>query len=66
MTYYPSSAKYEREKLLRVMVKFHREHEADLVERMEQQENKAGYLKRLVKEDLERENDAQENREGER
>ena len=60
MTYYPSSAKYEREKLLRVMVKFHREREADLVERMEQQENKAGYLKRLVKEDIEREGNAQD------
>lgn len=61
MTYYPSSAKYEREKLLRVMVKFNRKTEPELVERMESQENKAGYLKRLVKEDLERENDAQEN-----
>lgn len=59
MTYYPSSAKYEREKLLRIMVKFHREHEADLVERMESRENKAGYLKRLVREDLERERNAQ-------
>ena len=59
MTYYPSSAKYEREKLLRVMVKFNRKHEPDLVERMEQQENKAGYLKRLVKEDIEREGNAQ-------
>ena len=61
MTYYPSSAKYEREKLLRVMVKFNRKTEPELVERMESQENKAGYLKRLVKEDLERESDAQEN-----
>ncbi len=61
MTYYPSSAKYEREKLLRVMVKFNRKHEPDLVERMEQQENKAGYLKRLVKEDIEREGNAQGN-----
>ena len=60
MTYYPSSAKYEREKLLRVMVKFNRKHEPDLVERMEQQENKAGYLKRLVKEDIEREGNAQD------
>lgn len=59
MTYYPSSAKYEREKLMRVMVKFHREHEADLVERMEQQDNKAGYIKRLVREDIERDGNAQ-------
>lgn len=54
MTYYPSSAKYERDNLLRVMVKFNRKKEPDLVERMEQQENKAGYIKRLVKEDIER------------
>ena len=59
MTYYPSSAKYEREKLLRVMVKFHREKEADLVARMEEQENRAGYIKRLVKEDIQREGNAQ-------
>ena len=59
MTYYPSSAKYEREKLLRVMTKFHRVKEADLVEKMEQQENKSGYLKRLVREDIQRERDAQ-------
>ena len=63
MVYYPSSAKYEREKLLRVMVKFHREHEAELVERMEQQENRAGYLKELVRRDLEAD---KENKEGER
>ena len=63
MTYYPSSAKYEREKLLRVMVKFHREHEAELVERMEQQENRAGYLKELVRRDIEA---GKENKEGER
>ncbi len=60
MTYYPSSAKYERENLLRVMVKFNRKTEPELVERVEQQESKAGYLKRLVKEDIERDGDAQD------
>lgn len=59
MTYYPSSAKYERENLLRVMVKFNRKTEPELVERVEQEESKAGYLKRLVKEDIEREGNAQ-------
>ena len=54
MTYYPSNAKYEREKLLSVLVKFNRNTEPELVERVEQQENKAGYLKRLVREDIER------------
>ncbi len=59
MTYYQSSAKYEKEKLLRVMVKFNRNTEPDLVERVESQENRAGYLKRLVKEDIERDGNAQ-------
>lgn len=59
MVYYESNAKYEKENLLRVMVKFNRKTEPELVERMESQENKAGYLKRLVKDDIER--DAQEN-----
>lgn len=59
LVYYESNAKYEKENLLRVMVKFNRKTEPELVERMESQENKAGYLKRLVKDDIER--DAQEN-----
>lgn len=59
MVYYESNAKYEKENLLRVLVKFNRKTEPELVERMESQENKAGYLKRLVKDDIER--DAQEN-----
>lgn len=59
LVYYKSNAKYEKENLLRVLVKFNRKTEPDLVERMESQENKAGYLKRLVKDDIER--DAQEN-----
>ena len=59
LVYYKSNAKYEKENLLRVLVKFNRKTEPELVERMESQENKAGYLKRLVKDDIER--DAQEN-----
>lgn len=59
MTYYPSNQRYEREKLLRVSVAFNRNTEPDLVERMEQQEKKAAYLKRLVKEDIERDGNAQ-------
>ena len=63
MAYYPSSAKYERDNLLRVMVKFNRKTEPELVERVEEQDSKAGYLKRLVKEDIEREGNAQESKE---
>ena len=57
--YYPSNNKYQRESLLRVTVPFNRKHEPDLVKKMEEQENKAGYLKRLVKEDIERDGNAQ-------
>ena len=60
MAYYPSSAKYERDNLLRVMVKFNRKTEPELVERVEEQDSKAGYLKRLVKEDVERDGNAQD------
>ena len=55
MAYYPSNAKYERENLLRVMVKFNKKTEPDLVDRVEREPQKATYLKRLVKEDIERE-----------
>lgn len=60
MVYYESNARYEKENLLRVLVKFNRKTEPDLAERVESQENRAGYLKRLVKEDIERESDAQD------
>lgn len=55
MPYYPSNARYEKENLVRVMVKFNRKTEAPLVERIEREDNRAGYLKRLVKEDIRRE-----------
>lgn len=58
MTYYPTNNRYEKENLLRVMVKFNRKTEPDLVERMEGKLNRAGYLKQLVKEDIQRERDA--------
>ena len=53
--YTERNARYERENLLRVMVKFNRNTEGSLVERVEREPNKAGYIKRLVREDVERE-----------
>lgn len=61
MTYYPSNRRYEKENLLKVSVAFNRRTEPDLVERMEQQEQRASYLKRLVREDIEREGNAPAN-----
>ena len=51
---YPSKKKYESEKVLKVTVGFSRISEPDLVERIEKEESRAGYLKRLVREDIER------------
>ena len=55
MPYYPSSKRYEDENILAVRVKFNRRTEPELVERVEREPKKATYLKRLVKEDIERE-----------
>lgn len=63
MVYYPANQRYERDNLLKVSVAFNRKTEPELVERVEQEESKAGYLKRLVKEDIEREGNAQDSKE---
>lgn len=51
---YPSKKRYESEKVLKVTVGFSRISERDLVERIEREPSRAGYLKRLVREDVER------------
>lgn len=60
MAYYPANKRYAEKNLLKVTVSFNRNTEPELVERVEAQESKAGYLKRLVKEDVERGGNAQE------
>ena len=55
MPYYPSSKRYEDENILGVRVKFNRRTEPELVERVEREPKKATYLKRLVREDIQRE-----------
>ena len=65
MAYYPANQRYERDTLLKVSVAFNRNTEPELVAKVEEQESKAGYLKRLVKEDVERDGNAQETDENE-
>lgn len=55
MPYYPSSKRYEDKNILGVRVKFNRKTEPELVERVEREDKKATYLKRLVREDIARE-----------
>lgn len=49
---YPSKKRYDEKNVLRVAVGFNRRTEPELVARIEREDNKAGYLKRLVREDL--------------
>ena len=57
--YYPTNYKYQRDNLLRVTVPFNRRTEPELVAKMEEQDSKAGYIKQLVRRDIEREGNAQ-------
>lgn len=54
MVTYPSKKRYDKANIVRVAAGFNRKTEPELVERIEEEENKAGYIKRLVREDVER------------
>lgn len=54
MAAYPSKVRYDAENLIRATVAFNRKTEPELYKRMGEVENKARYLKHLVKEDVER------------
>lgn len=58
MTYYPANKRYEAKALRKMMIAFNRNTEPDLLEWIESQENKAGYIKRLIREDMERQQKA--------
>lgn len=55
MVTYPSKKRYDAKNILKVAVGFNRNTEPELVERMEREESKATFLKRLVREQVERE-----------
>ena len=52
-----ASAKYQRESTKRKALTFYKS-EADILEWLESQENQAGYIKRLIREDMERHADS--------
>ncbi|WP_251178088.1 hypothetical protein [Adlercreutzia agrestimuris] len=54
MTYYPANKRYEAKALRKMTIAFNRNTESDLLEWIESQENKAGYIKQLIREDMER------------
>ena len=54
---YPSKQRYDKETLVKASVSFNRNIEPELAEFMARKENKAGYLKALVREDFEKSRD---------
>lgn len=55
MVVYPSKKRYDEKNIVRVSVAFNRKTEPELAERVEKEESKASFLKRLVREEIERE-----------
>lgn len=54
MVTYPSKKRYDAKNILRVTVGFNRNVEPDSVKALEEEENRSQYIKRLVREDVER------------
>lgn len=50
-----ANAKYNKEKMIQRVVRFS-PNERDLLEHLDAQPNKAGYIKQLIREDIERHN----------
>ena len=55
MPTYPSKKRYDARTIAKVTVGFNRNTEPELVDRMEREENKTGFIKRLIREEIERE-----------
>lgn len=53
---YEPQRRYHAKAIMRVTVDFNRNTESDLVERIEREPNRSGYIKQLVREDMERRN----------
>lgn len=50
-------AKYDAANTVQVKLKFNRVTDADILERLDEVGNRQGYIKRLIREDLERRNE---------
>ena len=54
MVTYPSKKKYDKETLVKVMVAFNRNTDREMAEFIEAKPDKAAYIRRLVRADLDR------------
>lgn len=53
-TGYAANNKYEKENIKRYVIKVVVNTEQDIIERLESQDNKMGYIKKLIREDIEK------------
>lgn len=53
-TGYASSTKYEKDNVKRYVIKFVIDSEHDIIDWLEGQDNKTGYIKNLIKKDMEK------------
>lgn len=51
---YPSKQRYDKENMIKVNVSFNRRTEPELAARIEAEPNKAGYIKDLIRADIEK------------
>ncbi len=51
---YPSVKKYRKKSILHVGIDFNRNTEPELVEKIESVENRSGYVKELIRRDIEK------------
>lgn len=54
---YPSKQRYRKKNVLHVGIDFNRNTEPELVEKMESVENRSGYVKDLIRRDIEQEDE---------
>lgn len=47
-----ASAKYDKANKVTVTVKLNKKHDADIIEHLAKQENRQGYIKNLIREDM--------------
>lgn len=50
-----SIRKWQKNNMLQINLALHRKNDADIIEKLEQVENKNGYIKELIRKDLENE-----------
>lgn len=43
---------YQKDNFTRLVVPLHKEHDADIIQFLDEQENKSGYIKRLIRKDI--------------